>query len=87
MLNMTKKGLDLPNMTYRENTTIIHIISNKETFRQAASKHDNTHIMNVIIKDDEKLCPLVPGTSAVLCMTDQLGAFDSRNLIVPIRMV
>lgn len=31
--------------------------------------------------------PLVIGTSAVLCMTDQLGAFDSDNLIVPIWMI
>ena len=31
--------------------------------------------------------PLVLGTSAVLCMTDKLGAFDSNNLIVPIWMI
>ena len=31
--------------------------------------------------------PLVLGTSAVLCMTDQLGGFDSNNLIVPIWMI
>ncbi|MCM1244424.1 MAG: ATP-binding protein [Roseburia sp.] len=31
--------------------------------------------------------PLELGTSAVLCMTDTLGAFDSQNLIVPIWMI
>lgn len=31
--------------------------------------------------------PLVVGTSAVLCMADKLGAFDSENLIVPIWMI
>ena len=31
--------------------------------------------------------PLVLGTSAVLCMSDTLSAFDSNNLIVPIWMI
>ena len=31
--------------------------------------------------------PLVLGTSAVLCMSDKLSAFDSNNLIVPIWMI
>lgn len=31
--------------------------------------------------------PLLPGTSAVLCMSDRLSAFDSDNLIVPIWMI
>ena len=31
--------------------------------------------------------PLVLGTSAVLCMSDTLSAFDSENLIVPVWMV
>ena len=31
--------------------------------------------------------PLVLGTSAVLCMADKLGAFDSDHLIVPIWMI
>ena len=31
--------------------------------------------------------PLILGTSAVLCMTDKLGAFDSDNLIVPVWMI
>ena len=31
--------------------------------------------------------PLELGTSAVLCMTDKLSAFDSNNLIVPIWMI
>lgn len=31
--------------------------------------------------------PLELGTSAVLCMTDKLSAFDSKNLIVPIWLI
>lgn len=31
--------------------------------------------------------PLTRGTSAVLCMTDSLGAFDRENLIVPIWLI
>lgn len=31
--------------------------------------------------------PLILGTSAVLCMSDTLSAFDSNNLIVPIWMI
>lgn len=31
--------------------------------------------------------PLILGTSAVLCMSDRLSAFDSNNLIVPIWMI
>ena len=31
--------------------------------------------------------PLELGTSAVLCMADELGAFDSNNLIVPIWLI
>lgn len=31
--------------------------------------------------------PLKPGTGAVLCMADSLGAFDSENLIVPVWMI
>ena len=48
---------------------------------------------SLFIKMKMKLCslidksPLVLGTSAVLCMTDKLGAFDSNNLIVPIWMI
>ncbi len=37
------------------------------------------HAFRVIDKS-----PLKPGTGAVLCMADTLGAFDSQNLIVPI---
>ena len=31
--------------------------------------------------------PLQVGTSAVLCMAEQFGAFDKDNLIVPIWMI
>lgn len=31
--------------------------------------------------------PLQRGTGAILCMTDQLGAFDQNNLIVPISLI
>ena len=31
--------------------------------------------------------PLERGTGAVLCMADQLGAFDQDNLIVPISLI
>ena len=31
--------------------------------------------------------PLQRGTSAILCMADQLGAFDKENLIVPISLI
>lgn len=31
--------------------------------------------------------PLKPGTGAVVCMADSLGAFDSENLIVPVWMI
>ena len=31
--------------------------------------------------------PLERGTGAVLCITDQLGAFDQDNLIVPISLI
>ena len=31
--------------------------------------------------------PLKPGVGAVLCMADTLGAFDQKNLIVPIWMI
>ena len=31
--------------------------------------------------------PLERGTGAVLCMADQLGAFDQNNLIVPISLI
>ena len=31
--------------------------------------------------------PLQLGTGAVLCMSDQLGAFDRNNLIVPIWVI
>ena len=31
--------------------------------------------------------PLQHGTGAILCMTDQLGAFDQNNLIVPISLI
>ena len=41
-----------------------------------------TRVFGVIDKS-----PLQLGTSAILCMTDQLSAFDSNNLIVPIWMI
>ena len=31
--------------------------------------------------------PLQRGTGAILCMADQLGAFDQNNLIVPISLI
>lgn len=31
--------------------------------------------------------PLLRGTGAILCMADQLGAFDQNNLIVPISLI
>lgn len=40
------------------------------------------HAFNVIDKS-----PLELGTGAVLCMADALGAFDSRNLIIPVWMI
>ena len=41
-----------------------------------------TRVFDVIEK-----APLTRGTGAVLCMAEQLGAFDSSNLIVPIWMI
>ncbi len=41
-----------------------------------------TRVFNVINKS-----PLKLGTGAVLCMAEQLGAFDKDNLIVPIWMI
>ena len=41
-----------------------------------------TRVFSVINKS-----PLQLGTSAILCMAEQLGAFDRDNLIVPVWMI
>lgn len=53
-----------------------------EIKKTAAPDKRLTRIFSVIDKS-----PLRLGTGAILCMADQIGAFDSDNLIVPIWMI
>ena len=53
-----------------------------EIKKMAAPQKKLTKVFELIDKS-----PLERGTGAVLCMADQLGAFDQDNLIVPISLI
>ena len=53
-----------------------------ETKKMAAPPKKLTKVFELIDKS-----PLQRGTGAVLCMADNLGAFDQNNLIVPIALI
>ena len=53
-----------------------------EIKKMAAPPKKLTKVFELIGKS-----PLERGTGAVLCMADQLGAFDQDNLIVPISLI
>lgn len=53
-----------------------------EIKKMASPTKKLTQVFDLIDKS-----PLQRGTSAILCMTDQLGAFDQDNLIVPISLI
>lgn len=53
-----------------------------EIKKMAAPPKKLTRVFELISKS-----PLERGTGAVLCMADQLGAFDQNNLIVPISLI
>lgn len=53
-----------------------------EIKKMAAPPKKLTKVFDLIDKS-----PLRRGTSAILCMTDQLGAFDQDNLIVPVSFI
>lgn len=53
-----------------------------EIKKMAAPPRKLTKVFDLIDKS-----PLQRGTSAILCMADQLGAFDKENLIVPISLI
>ena len=53
-----------------------------EIKKMAAPPKNLTKVFELIDRS-----PLERGTGAVLCMADQLGAFDQNNLIVPISLI
>lgn len=53
-----------------------------EIKKMASPTKKLTQVFDLIDKS-----PLQRGTSAILCMADQLGAFDQDNLIVPISLI
>lgn len=53
-----------------------------EIKKMASPPKKLTQVFDLIDKS-----PLQRGTSAILCMADQLGAFDQDNLIVPISLI
>lgn len=53
-----------------------------EIKKMASPPKKLTKVFNLIDKS-----PLQRGTGAILCMADQLGAFDQNNLIVPISLI
>lgn len=53
-----------------------------EIKKMASPPKELTKVFDLIDKS-----PLQRGTGAILCMADQLGAFDQNNLIVPISLI